>query len=54
LGVTPAMAADLIQTPLKFTDILTAIDAEEQNRVIERRQALLDASEELSRSPQSN
>ena len=36
------MAAGLIQTPLKFTDLLTAMDAEEQNRLIEERQASAD------------
>lgn len=54
LGVTPAMAAGLNQTPLKFTDLLTAMDSEEQNRIEEKRQAVIDASEQLSRSPQSN
>jgi IS1 family transposase len=53
LGVTPAMAAGLIQTPLKFTDLLTAMDAEEQNRIVEKRQAVIEDSEKLSR-PQSN
>jgi IS1 family transposase len=53
LGVTPAMAASLIQTPLKFTNLLTAMDAEEQNQITEKRQAIIDASEQLSR-PQSN
>jgi len=53
LGVTPAMAAGLSQTPLKFTDLLTAMDADEQNQIAEKRQAILDASEQLSR-PQSN
>ena len=33
LGVTPAMAAGLIQTPLKFTDLLTAMDADEENQI---------------------
>jgi hypothetical protein len=27
LGVTPAMAAGLVQTPMKFTDLLTAMDS---------------------------
>jgi IS1 family transposase len=54
LGVTPAMAAGLVQAPLKFTDLLTAMDAEEQNRLDEKRQAVIDASEQLSRPPQSN
>ena len=53
LGVTPAMAAGLIQTPLKFTDLLTAMDADEQNRLAEKRQAIIDASE-ASSPPQSN
>jgi len=53
LGVTPAMAAGLIQTPLKFTDLLTAMDADEQNRLTEKRQAIIDASE-ASSPPQSN
>jgi IS1 family transposase len=53
LGVTPAMAAGLIQTPLKFTDLLTAMDADEQNRLAEERQAIIDASE-ASSPPQSN
>jgi hypothetical protein len=48
------MAADLVQTPMKFTDILTAIDAEEQNKIADKRQAVIDASEQLSRPPQSN
>jgi len=47
------MAAGLIQTPLKFTDLLTAMDAEEQNQIAEKRQAIIEASEQLSR-PQSN
>src|SRR5262249_23232021 len=34
LGVTPAMAAGLTKTPLKFTDLLAAIDADEQNRIV--------------------
>ena len=53
LGVTPAMAAGLSQTPLKFTDLLTAMDAEEQNRLLEKRQAVIEASE-ASSPPQSN
>jgi len=53
LGVTPAMAAGLVQTPVKFTDLLTAIDADEQNRLVEKRQALIDDSEQSS-PPQSN
>ena len=53
LGVTPAMAAGLSQVPVKFTDLLTAMDAEEQNRIIEKRQAVIEESEKLSR-PQSN
>ena len=53
LGVTPAMAAGLIQTPLKFTDLLTAIDADEQHRLVEKRQAVIEASEQSSRT-QSN
>jgi IS1 family transposase len=54
LGVTPAMAAGLVPTPMKFTDLLTAMDAEEQNRLDEKRQAVIEASEQLSRVPQSN
>jgi IS1 family transposase len=54
LGVTPAMAAGLVQTPLKFTDLLTAMDSDEKNQIEEKRQAVIDASEQLSRSPQSN
>jgi hypothetical protein len=54
LGVTPAMAAGLVQTPLKFTDLLTAMDSEEQNRIEEKREAVINASEQLSRPPQSN
>ena len=54
LGVTPAMAAGLVQTPMKFTDLLTAMDSEEQNRLDEKRQAVIDASEQSSRVPQSN
>jgi IS1 family transposase len=53
LGVTPAMAAGLIQTPLKFTDLLTAMDADTEHRLAEKRQAVIDASEKLS-PPQSN
>jgi IS1 family transposase len=53
LGVTPAMAAGLVQTPVKFTDLLTAMDAEEQNRLVEKRQALINDSEQSS-PPQSN
>ncbi len=53
LGVTPAMAGGLIQTPLKFTDLLTAMDADEQNKLSEKRQAILEQSEKLS-TPQSN
>jgi len=29
------MAAGLVQTPMKFTELLTAIDNEEQNRIVE-------------------
>ena len=53
LGVTPAMAAGLVQTPMKFTDLLTAMDTDEQNRLAEKRQAIIDASEQSS-PPQSN
>ena len=42
LGVTPAMAAGLSQVPVKFTDLLTAMDAEEQNRIVEKRQAVIE------------
>jgi hypothetical protein len=45
--------AGLIQTPPKFTDLLTAMDAEEQNRLVEKRQAVLGGPEDLS-PPQSN
>ena len=45
LGVTPAIAAELIQSPLKFTDLLTAMYAEEQNQITQKRQAIIDASE---------
>src|SRR6202453_3120457 len=54
LGVTPAMAAGLVQTPMKFTDLLTAMDSDEKNQIEEKRQGVIDASEQLSRSPQSN
>jgi IS1 family transposase len=54
LGVTPAMAAGLIQTPLKFTDLLTAMDSEERSQIEEKRQAVIEASEQLSPLPQSN
>jgi IS1 family transposase len=54
LGATPAMAAGLIQTPLKFTDLLTAMDSDERSQIEEKRQAVIDASEQLSRLPQSN
>jgi hypothetical protein len=53
LGVTPAMGAGLVQTPIKFTDLLTAMDTEEQNRLAEKRQAVINASEQSS-PPQSN
>jgi IS1 family transposase len=53
LGVTPAMASGLVQTPMKFTDLLTAMDKEEENRLAEKRQAIIDASEQSS-PPQSN
>lgn len=53
LGVTPAMAAGLIQTPLKFRDLLTAMDADDQHQITERRQAILNAYDKLS-PPQSN
>lgn len=53
LGVTPAMAAGLIQTPLKFTDLLTAMDADAEHRLAEKRQAVIKASEQSS-PPQSN
>jgi hypothetical protein len=53
LGVTPAMAAGLAKTPVKFADLLTAMDADEQNRIIEKRQAIVRASE-TSSQPQSN
>ena len=53
LGVTPAMAAGLVQTPVKFTDLLTAMDADEQNRLVEKRQALINESKQSS-PPQSN
>ena len=53
LGVTPAMAAGLVQTPMKFTDLLTAMDKEEENKLAEKRQALIDGSEQ-SYPPQSN
>jgi hypothetical protein len=48
------MAAGLVQTPMKFTDLLTAMDTEEQNKIAGKRQAVIDASEQLSRAPQSN
>jgi IS1 family transposase len=54
LGVTPAMAAGLIQTPLKFTDLLTAMDSDERSQIEEKRQAVIDVSEQLSPLPQSN
>jgi IS1 family transposase len=53
LGVTPAMAAGLIQTPLRFTDLLTAMDSEEQNQIVEKRQTIAREYEKLS-SPHSN
>jgi IS1 family transposase len=52
LGVTPAMAAGLTQLPVKFTDLLTAMDAEERNLLVEKRQAVIEGSEVLS-PPQS-
>jgi hypothetical protein len=54
LGVTPAMLAGLVLTPLKFTDLLRAMDSEEQNQIAEKRQAIIEASEQSSRPPQSN
>jgi IS1 family transposase len=54
LGVTPAMAAGLAQTPMNFNNLLTAMDTEEQIRLDEKRQAVIDVSERLSRAPQSN
>jgi hypothetical protein len=53
LGVTPAMAAGLNPTPLKFTDLLLAMDTEAEHRLAEKRQAVIDGSEQSSR-PQSN
>jgi IS1 family transposase len=53
LGVTPAIAAGLVLTPMKFTDLLTAMDTEEQCRLAEKRQAIIDVSEQPS-PPQSN
>ncbi len=47
LGVTPAMAAGLIQTPLKFTDLLTAMDADEQHRLVENVRRLSMRSEAI-------
>jgi hypothetical protein len=54
LGVTPAMAAGLIQTPLKFTDLLTAMDSDERSQIEEKRQTVITESEQLSPLPQSN
>ena len=54
LGLTPARVAGPTQDRLSFHDLLTVMDADEQHQIIERRQAVLDASEQLSRSPQSN
>jgi len=48
------MAAGLVQAPLKFTDLLAAIDSEEQNRITEKRQAIIEGSEQVSQTPQSN
>jgi hypothetical protein len=45
------MAAGLVQTPMKFTGLFTAMDTEEQNRIVEKHQAIVDASERLSRMP---
>jgi IS1 family transposase len=53
LGVTPAMAAGLALTRMSFPDLLTTMDADEQHRLVEKRQAILDDAEKLSR-PQSN
>jgi hypothetical protein len=52
-GGNSGYGGGLIQTPLKFTDLLTAMDADEQNQLSEKRQAILDGSEDLS-PPQSN
>ena len=52
LGVTPAMAAGLSQTPMKMTDLLAVMDAEERSQLVEKRQAIIQASEQLS--PQLN
>jgi hypothetical protein len=50
-GGNSGYGGGLIQTPLKFTDLLTAMDADEQNQLSEK--AILDGSEDLS-PPQSN
>jgi hypothetical protein len=39
---------------MKFTDLLTAMDTEEQKRLAEKCQAIIEESEQLSRPPQSN
>ena len=48
LGVTPAMAAGLSQTPMKMTDLLAVMDAEQRNQLVEKRQAIIQASEQSS------
>jgi hypothetical protein len=47
-GGNSGYGGGLIQTPLKFTDLLTAMDADEQNQLSKKRQAILDGSEDLS------
>jgi hypothetical protein len=37
-----------------FTDLLTAMDTEEQNKIADRYQAINEVSEQISRTPQSN
>jgi hypothetical protein len=39
--------------PLKFTDLRAAIDIEEQNQIAEKRQAIIETCELLSRAPHS-
>jgi len=54
LGVSPAMGAGLAPTPLKFTDLLAAMDSDEQSKIAEKRQAIIEGCAQLSRPPQSN
>ena len=47
---TPAMAAGLVLTPLKFADLRASIDAEDQDQIAERRRATIEAYEKPRQS----